>query len=205
MASPWISSPSPRRPVERPWTGMALLIAVPVLALILIRMLWSGSSLWFLTVGILLLGAAAVIFLARRPQEYEYDRNAPSHETHRAPLILAGIGVLFLAMLLLPNFAGGGSSVTTTSTDAPADLTSDVAGDVAPPPAQPTAAPAAQPQQPAAGETYTIQSGDTLWDIAQRYGVTVDAIVAENGLTDPSDLQVGQEIKIPAATENAAP
>lgn len=202
MASPWISSPSPRHPVERPWTGMALLVAVPVLALILIRMLWSGSSLWFLTTGIILLGASAVIFLARRPQESEYERRLPLHETHRSAVILAGIGVLFLAMLLLPNFADEDSATTTSAP--PSDLTSDVASDAAPPAAQPTAAPAAQPAQPA-GETYTIQSGDTLWDIAQRYGVTVDAIVAENNITDPTALQVGQQIKIPAATEPVAP
>jgi hypothetical protein len=51
--------------------GMALLVAVPLLSLILIRLLWSGSSLWFLTVGILLLGSAAVVYLLRRPPEME--------------------------------------------------------------------------------------------------------------------------------------
>lgn len=204
MASPWISSPQPRHSVARPWTGMALLVAVPVLSLILIRMLWSGSSLWFLTVGILLLGAAAVIFLARRPQELEYDRHLPIHETHRAPIILAGIGVLFLAMLLLPNFSDGGSNSATVVQDTPGDVTSDVADSAVQPAVQPTAVPL-QPAAPAANETYTILSGDTLWDIAQRYGVSVDAIVSANGLADPADLKVGQEIKIPNQQQEPAP
>ena len=53
MASPW-DLPQ-RSPVERPWMGMAMLVTIPVIALILVRMLWSGSSLWFLSVGIILL------------------------------------------------------------------------------------------------------------------------------------------------------
>ncbi len=64
MASPWIPAPQ-RPPAERPWMGMALLVAVPLLSLVLIRMLWSGSSLWFLLLGILLpMNAVAVVVRA---------------------------------------------------------------------------------------------------------------------------------------------
>ncbi|MCH8901110.1 MAG: hypothetical protein IIC88_02315, partial [Chloroflexi bacterium] len=77
MASPW-DLPQ-RSPVERPWMGMAMLVTIPVIALILVRMLWSGSSLWFLSVGIILLGAAAVFFLVRRPQGLEYARSTLGH------------------------------------------------------------------------------------------------------------------------------
>ncbi|HEX2905399.1 MAG TPA: LysM peptidoglycan-binding domain-containing protein [Phototrophicaceae bacterium] len=48
------------------------------------------------------------------------------------------------------------------------------------------------------GETYTIQSGDTLFKIAQRFNTTVQAIVDANSLIDPERLSVGQEIIIPA-------
>lgn len=44
---------------------------------------------------------------------------------------------------------------------------------------------------------YTIQAGDTLFDIALRYGVTVEAIREANGLAPDAILQIGQEIKIP--------
>ena len=59
---------------------------------------------------------------------------------------------------------------------------------------------------PPAGETaaanptptlYTAKAGDTLGSIAQAYGVTVDAIMEANGLTDPNLLTVGQELVIP--------
>jgi LPXTG-motif cell wall-anchored protein len=188
---------------------MALLVAVPLLALVLVRMLWSGSSLWFLTVGLILLGGAAVVFLARRQHELEYDQSM-GRDTNRAPLILAGLGVLFLAMLLLPNFAdGGGGSATVTDTTADG-TTSDVAGESQPPAQQP---PVEQPpaQQPPAGEapaagqtTHIVESGDTLWDIAQQYGTTVDAIVAANSLPNATELQVGQELVIPSG-ESVAP
>lgn len=197
MASPWI--PQQRATSERPWTGIALLAAIPLLALILVRMLWSGSSLWFLTVGIILLGAAAVIFLARRTQDQEYDRGTLAQETQRAPLILTALGVLFLAMLLLPNFSGGSDDEATVEQQSSPDLASDVAAGSQPPAQQ---APAVQEQAPpaadGAGQTYTVQGGDNLWDIAQRFGTTVDAIVAANELANPAELQVGQELTIPA-------
>ncbi len=189
--------------------GMALMVAIPLLSLVLIRLLWSGSSLWFLTGGIILVGAAAVIFLARRPRELEFDRSTVTSESARAPLILAGLGVFFLAMLLLPNFAGGGSdSEETAQQDAPAS--SDVLGDTAQPEAQPPAddvaeppAEPADPGPPGDGDTYVIQSGDNLWDIALRYDTTVEAIVAANDLANPADLEVGQEIVIPSAEATA--
>jgi LysM repeat protein len=43
-----------------------------------------------------------------------------------------------------------------------------------------------------------VQSGDTLWLLAQRFGTTVDAIKQLNGLTDDR-LSIGQVLKIPNA------
>ena len=44
---------------------------------------------------------------------------------------------------------------------------------------------------------YTVRSGDTLWLLSRRYGTTVDAIKALNGLTS-NTLNIGQVLKIPA-------
>jgi hypothetical protein len=194
---------------------MALLVAVPLLSLILIRMIWSGSSLWFLLAGLLLLAGAAVTFLARRPQGLDFDRQALEMEPNRWPLVLGGLGVLFLALLLVPNFAGGGSGGATISQQ-PNTPVGDVLDNTQQPAAQPTAQ-AQQPsgEQPAGeepadapaagdGEVYVVKSGDSLWGIAQQYSTTVDAIVAANGIANPADLQVGQELVIPAAEEASA-
>ena len=57
---------------------------------------------------------------------------------------------------------------------------------------------------PAQAETeHVVQPGETLFRIAQAYGVTVDDIVAANGLTDRNVIHVGQRLVIPIST--AAP
>ncbi len=53
----------------------------------------------------------------------------------------------------------------------------------------------AEPQ--AAGTSYTIQAGDTLAVIAERFGTTVDEIAQANAITDPTQLVVGQVVVIP--------
>jgi LysM repeat protein len=44
---------------------------------------------------------------------------------------------------------------------------------------------------------HTVQSGDTLNRISQQYDVSVEDIMAANGLTDPNILSVGQQLTIP--------
>ena len=47
-------------------------------------------------------------------------------------------------------------------------------------------------------ELYTVQPGDTLMQIASRYGVIVEQIVSANELANPDLLEVGQTLEIPA-------
>jgi len=49
----------------------------------------------------------------------------------------------------------------------------------------------------ASSETYTVQPGDTMWKISQRFGVSLDALLRENGMTDGTIIYVGQKIYIP--------
>ncbi len=48
--------------------------------------------------------------------------------------------------------------------------------------------------------SYVVKSGDTLWSIAKKYGVTVDALKEQNGLTSNS-LSLNQILIIPVLVE----
>ena len=57
--------------------------------------------------------------------------------------------------------------------------------------------PAPPPVECPNGMIYTIQAGDTLFALAQRFGTTVNAIILANPGIDPNSLQVGRRICIP--------
>ncbi len=63
------------------------------------------------------------------------------------------------------------------------------------PPVQPALA--AQAGQPPETTIYIVQPGDTLYDIAQRFGLTVEFLAAANGIDDPAHITVGQRLLIP--------
>lgn len=46
-------------------------------------------------------------------------------------------------------------------------------------------------------KTYTVQPGDTLWGISQRYGVTVNQIVQLNNIPNPDLIYPGQIFRLP--------
>jgi LysM repeat protein len=43
--------------------------------------------------------------------------------------------------------------------------------------------------------THVVQAGDTLWDLANEYGVTVEQITELNSLSG-TNLRIGQELVI---------
>jgi LysM repeat protein len=203
--------------------GLALLLSVPLLSLVLIRMLWPGSTIWFILAAVLMLGSAGIIFLSRRDApSYGYQTLSP--EPNRLPVVLAGLGVLFLAMLIVPSVSGSSTSPAErlqqstgpqlpSNSQAAAQPTAQptgIAQATARPTARPTAAPTAEPTEdtssdqdepaiepPAGSDTYVVQDGDTLWDIAEEFGVSVDDILSANDLADENALQLGQELVIP--------
>jgi murein DD-endopeptidase MepM/ murein hydrolase activator NlpD len=52
-------------------------------------------------------------------------------------------------------------------------------------------------------QVHEVQSGENLTVIATTYGVTLEALMAANGLTDADILQIGQELIIPGGTGDA--
>ena len=49
-------------------------------------------------------------------------------------------------------------------------------------------------------QRHTVVDGETVFDIAQRYGTTVSAIAGANGLSDPSLILPGAVLSIPSGT-----
>jgi LysM repeat protein len=47
------------------------------------------------------------------------------------------------------------------------------------------------------GDSYTVQVGDNLSQIAASYGVSVDEMLAVNGIQNPNIIYVGQQLVIP--------
>ncbi|MDA8334725.1 MAG: LysM peptidoglycan-binding domain-containing protein [Peptococcaceae bacterium] len=57
---------------------------------------------------------------------------------------------------------------------------------------------------PLSASAYQVRSGDSLWSISSRYGVTVSSLIAANGLSGDSLLQIGQHLTIPEHGTSAA-
>lgn len=103
----------------------------------------------------------------------------------RVGLIVASVG----AIALVGGACGGGNeaSVATSTPDQETQVpTLTVA----------TAAPTATTES-----TYTVQEGDTLYDLALEWGTTVEAIAELNELADANMLKVGQVLKKPPRSE----
>ena len=57
------------------------------------------------------------------------------------------------------------------------------------------------PSLPESGNYYVVQNGDSLWKIANKYGITVNELKSLNGLTS-NNLTVGQILEVPGRTSS---
>jgi LysM repeat protein len=126
-------------------------------------------------------------------------------------LVLAGVAAVFGILVLVSGVADGlvglvvrPSPSPTPTADATAVPTPSVAAASATPIATPaptplpeTPAPTPPPVSPAATQSYVVQEGDTLSAIAGRFGTTVAAIQAANGLGESDVINIGQVLVIP--------
>jgi len=136
------------------------------------------------------------------------DHNSRQLNTRRRPTrrelfaLVLGTAAVFVAER---RVASAQESVAPEATAAPP------AEDGATPPAETPAAdaplsPAEAPvapevaAPPVAPTTYVVQAGDTLFSIARKHGVSVDAVLWANNLNDANVLKQGQKLTIPAST-----
>lgn len=104
------------------------------------------------------------------------------------------------------------ASTAAPSVPAPTAVSSAIVPSAPAPTAAATTRPGALPSPVprAAQQVYVVQAGDTLSDLAIRFGTTVDALLAANDLTNADAITVGQPLVIPtgalvAATSFATP
>ncbi len=57
----------------------------------------------------------------------------------------------------------------------------------------------------AQGNQHIVRSGETLFRIALRYGITVDTLARANNIANPNQIYAGQTLIIPAAGSEPAP
>jgi LysM repeat protein len=122
------------------------------------------------------------------------------------PLLLGGLAVvllvvgLFLVVLWLtgdnppamPGFLAS-STPTATSTETPPPPTSTpTITETSPPSETPT------PEGPI---TYVVQEGDFLSAIADEFGVDVFVLMSVNGISNPDEIFVGQQLTIPTGED----
>lgn len=60
------------------------------------------------------------------------------------------------------------------------------------------------PTKQVTGIRYTVQRGDSLWKIANQYGVSVDDIIEANNLSGTT-LSIGQQLIIPTSSSEPVP
>lgn len=56
----------------------------------------------------------------------------------------------------------------------------------------------------ASADTYTVQSGDTLSQIAANHSTTIDTLVANNAIANANVIYVGEQLEIDAVASNAS-
>jgi hypothetical protein len=135
----------------------------------------------------------------RRLEAYPTLRSQRFSGLGLSSLLIAVVAILLAAVLLffLPSLLGVGSGPSTAS---PTPSTA-VAASQALESTVPSAAPAPTAQ------TYVVQSGDTLSRIANKFHVSLQALIDANktNLPNPDKLQIGDVINIPTVTPTALP
>jgi len=92
-------------------------------------------------------------------------------------------------MLVIPSAAGSAATLASM-----AESRTDIASQL---PERQKPAARAKPR------VHVVRSGDTLWGVAHRYGVTVPQLAAANGLPGTSELSIGARLDIPGGGSSA--
>jgi LysM repeat protein len=116
---------------------------------------------------------------------------SPSHARWIAPTALLA-ALLAVALVYSSSTGDGGNGSPPASSTSTSETRARTPGR--------TSTSASRPRTtttPAAAESYTVQTGDTLGSIAEQNGTSVAELQELNPGVDSQSLSVGQEIKLP--------
>ncbi len=191
------------------WLLIALALLAPPLGAIALRLLRSRIGDGGVAIGasaLLIVAAVSLLIISRSPLPPVRVGDLtllPARALASPETLEDGImPVLPVVTVVAPPTLTPRPTPAPTATPTP-EPTATPAPTATPTP-EPTATPAPTatptPEPTAAGpRRYTVQSGDTLRAIAERFGVTIEAILQANNLTPAQgdNLRVGQELTIP--------
>jgi LysM repeat protein len=112
------------------------------------------------------------------------------------------LALLLVTTLVLAACGGDASPTpgpTTEPTSEPTDLfveSPEPSGAVEPTPTEEPVNPTAEPT--ASKQTYRVKKGDTMWEIAREFGISVAALRKANPKVDPNTMRVGTVLVIPS-------
>jgi LysM repeat protein len=188
-------------------------LALPVLGAILLRVLearLSAAQLYVAAGGIFAVVLVSLFLLARSDVpslqigalSVLLPVSAPEDISAAVPMAelpTSGATIEEPTAQLAPTNAAATPAATDAPTEAPTPAATAAPEPTEAPTAAPTVAPTAAPPPPSEPRKYTVQSGDTLRAIAEKFNVSVTAIVDANKLTpqEADSLRVGQELVIP--------
>jgi LysM repeat protein len=113
-------------------------------------------------------------------------------------VLVVGVIALFFAVSWALGSSGSSASGAPAASASPTSLPNPAAQSSPPPFLVPSPSPSPTPLPPPQQRTHTVEGGDTLNRIAQRYNVTVEAIMQANGIPDRSRiLRIGERLTIP--------
>lgn len=112
-------------------------------------------------------------------------------------VLVVGVIALFFAVSWALGSSGSNAGTPVPATGA-TPLPNPAAISSPPPFPSPSPSPSPTALPPPQQRTHVVEGGDTLNRIAQRYGVTVEAIMQANGFTDRNRiLRIGERLTIP--------
>lgn len=127
--------------------------------------------------------------------------NAPAIDTSKAvnnqPQNNISFGTPTVDGQPIPNNTLPGTPTGTPAGSPQVDTTNPTPVTQAPPATPTTPQTPNLPEATTPPASYTIQKGDTLASIAQRYGTTVSALASANAISNPNKINAGKTLKIP--------